>query len=74
MNSNILMQGEESILQDLYFTTKLEDKNTRKLMDKMAKAKARRIFLLRCKHNNLCPTFLKLKIKKLMKAQQEKLT
>lgn len=55
------MQGEESILQDLYFTTKLEDKNTRKLMDKMAKAKARRIFLLKCKHNKLCPTFLKLK-------------
>ncbi|XP_044756970.1 uncharacterized protein LOC123315369 [Coccinella septempunctata] len=61
MNSNILMQGEESILQDLYVTTKLEDRNTRKLMDKMAKAKARRIFLLECKHNKLCPTFLKLK-------------
>ncbi|XP_044760307.1 uncharacterized protein LOC123317762 [Coccinella septempunctata] len=61
MNSSVSMQGEGSIFQDHDVAAQLNNKNTQKLIDKLAKAKTRRIFLLKCKQYRLCPTFLKLK-------------
>ncbi|XP_044760304.1 uncharacterized protein LOC123317760 [Coccinella septempunctata] len=42
-------------------TEQLTQGNIQKLVDKLARAKTRRIFLLKCKQQNLCPNFLKLK-------------
>ncbi|XP_044757795.1 uncharacterized protein LOC123315953 [Coccinella septempunctata] len=42
-------------------TEQLTQGNIQKLVDKLARAKTRRIFLLKCKQQKLCPNFLKLK-------------